>query len=354
MKKVFFIIAMVLLPFLSIPCTTFIFQPANGNIYFGRNFDFPSGAGMVNINQREVVKQAFVQPPEKEFRWQSVYGSISFNQIGREFPYGGMNETGLVIEQMWLNETQYPEMDERHGLTELQWIQYQLDVSATVQDVINSDTLVRISPQSVATLHFLVADAAGNKAVVEYLNGKMKVYTETGLPHPVLANCPYERSLDYMNHQETGDEKSFSGWTQNSSGRFATVAKMIDNNQQQEPVDFAWSVLDSVSQDGSTQWSIVYGITDRSIFVKTRLNPMVRKIELASFCFSAGCSEKHQADIHSSLNPAKDFTAFSFESNLAVLNEVCNQVDFLGNNMPQQARNATAGFAGEILKMNAQ
>lgn len=354
MKKVFFIIAMVLVPFLSIPCTTFVFQSANGNIYFGRNFDFPSGAGMVNINQRGTIKQAFVQPPEKEFRWKSVHGSITFNQIGREFPYGGMNEAGLVIEQMWLNEAHYPEMDERHGLTELQWIQYQLDVSATVQDVINSDALVRISPQSVATLHFLVADATGNKAVIEYLNGEMNVYTGTDLPHPVLANCPYERSLDYITQMETGNEKSFSGWTQNSSGRFAKAATMINNGAKQEPVDFAWNVLNSVSQEGSTQWSIVYNITDRSIFVKTRINQTPRKMILASFCFDSECSEKIQADIQSSLNSATDFKSYSLESNLNVLKEVCDQVEFLGRNMPEQARNATAGFAGEILKMNAR
>jgi Penicillin V acylase and related amidases len=52
-----------------------------------------------------------IQPPEKPIEWISKYGSITFNQSGREFPHGGINEKGLVIEQMWLDEAAYPEMD---------------------------------------------------------------------------------------------------------------------------------------------------------------------------------------------------------------------------------------------------
>ena len=30
--------------------------------------------------------------------WVSKYGSVTFNQYGRELPTGGMNEAGLVVE----------------------------------------------------------------------------------------------------------------------------------------------------------------------------------------------------------------------------------------------------------------
>ncbi|MFP4472205.1 MAG: linear amide C-N hydrolase, partial [Bacteroidales bacterium] len=124
-------------------CTTFCLQDDSGHIVFGRNFDFPSGLGHVVVNHRNLQKTAFIRPPEKPITWVSKLGSISFNQNGREFPYGGMNEAGLVIEQMWLQETKYPAHDHRYGLSELQWIQYQLDNAATVQEVIDSDTLLR-------------------------------------------------------------------------------------------------------------------------------------------------------------------------------------------------------------------
>jgi choloylglycine hydrolase len=39
-------------------------------------------------------------PGEKPLTWVATYGSVSFNQNGRELPCGGINEAGLVIEQM--------------------------------------------------------------------------------------------------------------------------------------------------------------------------------------------------------------------------------------------------------------
>ena len=54
--------------------------------------------------------------------WTSTYGSATFNQYGREFPMGAMNEAGLVVETMMLDETEYPEADSRPAINILQWI----------------------------------------------------------------------------------------------------------------------------------------------------------------------------------------------------------------------------------------
>ena len=89
------------------------------------------------INKRGVTKT--VRRGTPALTWTSKYGSITFNQYGREFAHGGMNEAGLVIELMWLQETQYPGPDDRFGLDCLQWVQYHLDTSATVAEVLASD-----------------------------------------------------------------------------------------------------------------------------------------------------------------------------------------------------------------------
>ena len=75
----------------------------------------------------------------------------------REFPRG-MNEAGLVIEQMWLQEAKYPAADDRYGMNELQWTQYQLDNPASVKDVIDSDSVGPDHPYAYF-FTFLVSDA---------------------------------------------------------------------------------------------------------------------------------------------------------------------------------------------------
>ena len=135
-------------------CSTFCI-PNNGKPVFGRNYDWMVEDGYVIINQRNRVKtgDSDDNPPT----WVSKYGSVTFNQYGRELPCGGMNEAGLVVENMWLRESAYPPPDDRPAVSVLQWLQYQLDTCATVDEVLATDTRLRVetneSPQ-----HYLIAD----------------------------------------------------------------------------------------------------------------------------------------------------------------------------------------------------
>ena len=92
-------------------CTTFVLKN-DSQIVYGRNFDFNIGNGFIVNNQRGISKYAFVGSEENLMTWESKYGSITFNQFGKEFPYGGMNEKGLVIAQMYLSQTMNPQFDD--------------------------------------------------------------------------------------------------------------------------------------------------------------------------------------------------------------------------------------------------
>ena len=130
--------------------------------------------------------------------WTAKFGSVTFNQFGRDYPMGGMNQAGLVVELMWLEETEYPAGDARLPLGVLEWIQYQLDTASTIDDVLASDEKVRISGG--APLHYLVADGGGRAATVEFLHGKLVAHTDDSLPVSVLTNSTYKDSLGYLEH----------------------------------------------------------------------------------------------------------------------------------------------------------
>ncbi|KPJ72829.1 hypothetical protein AMJ52_04980, partial [candidate division TA06 bacterium DG_78] len=121
-----------LIPDNSHACTTFCFEH-KGEWIYGRNYDWTIERCLIVVNKRGAAKTAWTQ--DNPAQWVSKYGSVTFNQYGREFPLGGMNEAGLVIECMWLEHTEYPHIDARKGLSDLQWIQYQLDNFATVDEV---------------------------------------------------------------------------------------------------------------------------------------------------------------------------------------------------------------------------
>jgi penicillin V acylase-like amidase (Ntn superfamily) len=310
MKKLLtgFTISMLMyLPFAS-ACTTFLLKK-DGQLAFGKNYDWQTATGVVHTNLRGITKTSLPVDGSKPFQWSSSFGSVTFNQYGKEFPNGGMNEKGLVVELMWLDESEYPKADERPSLSVLQWIQYQLDKSSTVQEVIASDNSVRVSSAG-APQHYLVADANGNAATIEFLQGKMIVHTGKDLPYPVLANDTYNQSV-----------KSYK---RNGNGRFSTACKMVQQFEtttiKKPLVDYSFDVLKNVAQGDYTKWSIVYDISNRRIHFQTRKQPDLKIISINQFSFASSALPL-MMDMNTSAtgNVTKQFTTFSASTNRKML-----------------------------------
>lgn len=225
----FFFLLLVVLWFIApreiFPCSTFVLQKG-GKLLFGRNFDFFTGNGAIVINPRGLAKTALVLPGENPAKWTAQYGSVTFNQVGRELPMGGMNEAGLVVEMMWHFTAGYPAPDARPALMELQWIQYQLDNCATIADVARSLEAVRITPMG-SRVHFLILERGGRAAAVEFINGKSFFYSGKDLPVTALTNMSYAECLAARaGFQGFGGTKALAT-TISDPDRFVTLAAAV-------------------------------------------------------------------------------------------------------------------------------
>ena len=80
------------------------------------------------------------------------------------------------------------------------WGAYQLDTQfadkVLIPGLIETDKKLRITAIGTAPLHFLVADAKGNAATIEFFDGKMKVHSGKDMPFPVLTNNAYASVLN--------------------------------------------------------------------------------------------------------------------------------------------------------------
>lgn len=278
-------------------CTTFVLK-VDTQIVYGRNFDFNIGSGFIINNQRGISKYAFVGNETNLMTWVSKFGSITFNQFGREFPYGGMNEKGLVIAQMYLPQTKYPEIDDRKVISSLQWIQYQLDVSSSVEEVIASDAVLRISNEVPVGIHFLVCDSKGNTATIEFIDGKMVCHNGENLPLPLLSNNTYDESISYLQQYDVlGGEKkvlwnkiSDIEWTNDNTlvvnKVVATAANsMMKSKDSLSLIDKAFDVLQSVTINNHTKWSTVFDVTNKIIYFKNESRKEIIKLDLNDFEF---------------------------------------------------------------------
>ena len=293
-------------------CSTFCIH-LGGRKFFGRNYDFEIGDGMVMVNPAGLVKKGTQSGGPK---WIARHGSVTFNQFGRDNPMGGMNQAALVVELMWLDETEYPAVDARPPLGVLEWIQYQLDTAATVEEVIESQKQVRIVAGGVP-LHYLVSDTTGRAAAIEFLGGKLVVHTDGKLPVSVLTNSPYRDSLGYL-EERRGKAPDGPG----SKERFARASLKLEALKQsgsEKPVDALFDVLASVAQQ-HTRWSIVYDQTKRVIHFRTDVHRPVRHVSMDAFTFN--CAEGARLlDIDTRIegDVSKKFKPYSTATNLAFI-----------------------------------
>ena len=325
MKRLLIFSCVLLTGFMSTnACTTF-FISKDGQLAFGRNYDWVTDAGYISTNNRGLLKTSFKNAEGSTISWVSRYGSLTFNQYGKEFPTGGMNEKGLVVELMWLDGSQYPKVDNRPTLNVLQWIQYQLDNSATVDEVIATDKLLRIGADN-PPLHYLVADASGKAATVEFLNGKMVVHKGNDLPIPVLTNTDYASSTDAVKASGVLEGKASATFNDNSLQRFAKACTMIKEFKQKDSkqslIDFSFDVLQNVAQPGWTKWSIVYDVTNKRVHFRTAGFTSIKSVAFNDFNFD--CSSSSVAlDMNQPLQGkvAKQFKPFTNEDNKKLLNK---------------------------------
>jgi penicillin V acylase-like amidase (Ntn superfamily) len=269
-------VALLFASFVSaLPCTTFVLQSTN-HVYFGRNLDWDSEDALVIVNPRKIQKTALVMPGTASAKWVSKYGSVTFNSAGWDLPTGGMNEKGLVVEDLWLVQTHSAKADDRPALSSLQWIQYQLDNCQSIDEVIDTDTKVRVDSETLPIpVHYLICDKSGDCAVIEFLDGKMKVHRGDKLPCKALANAPYDISLKIR-------EKS-------PKDRFAQAAARVASFKpasERENLDYAFTTLDHVAQGAYTKWRMVYDITGRTIHYRTLSHPDEQALDLRQLDFS--------------------------------------------------------------------
>ncbi len=332
-----------LTPQLSRACSTFCLETEDGPV-FGRNYDWQVEDGLVIVNKRNMAKTAAMGI--SGVSWTSKYGSVTFNQYGREFAHGGMNEVGLVVEQMWLDETQYAEVDDRPEIGNLQWIQYQLDNFSSVAEVIAGDTQLRIVPNG-ATIHYLVCDLSGACAAIEFLEGKMQAHSGETLPFKVLTNDTYAASLSFAQQRKGLGGTLPVGESRSSLDRFSRAACWLERyepSSSEDAVEYAFTILNNLSQGEYTKWSIVYNMARRRVYFHAWLKPNTRYVDLSSFdCSCQSPVKVLDVNADGAGEVSQSFIEYSWQINRDLLENAFRKTDFLAD-IPAEALDLTTNY----------
>lgn len=275
-------------------CSAFCLKDGD-QVIAAKNYDYGFGDGFVMVNKRSIAKVAMLLGPgDTPADWVSRYGSVTFNQYGREMPIGGMNEAGLVIETLVLPCTKYPAPDTRPAV--MSWMQYQLDCHATVAEVLAGDERTRMHYAMPMPLHFFVCDRQGRTATVEFIDGRLVCHQGQTMPVQAITNDTYEASMKYVGQCEGfGGTQAIPRGNPGSLERFACVAdrlKAYQSGSTEGAVAYAFETLGQVTQGKATQWRIVYDVINREIHYRTQTRPETKIVKFGELNF--GCAEPVQ------------------------------------------------------------
>jgi len=278
-------VAALLAPVVASGCTVFSL-PAEGGGVVAATLDWDTCfPGDVVVNPRGIEKSILpwhdAGPAPYDGApvvWRSRYASVTLTCYGRDFIEGGVNEAGLVVEQASLGAV-YPPEDARPGVSCAQWMQYQLDRFASVEEVL--DHLGDLRPDGEGW-HYLVCDREGEVAVIEYPDGAADATTGADLPWPIITNTSYRKGLETLTLDLAFGGTIDVGASSDSYGRFVRVARAVRARGGPtgcSTMDDAVAVLETARVSDTCRW-VVYDQARARLVWATRETPAWRWVDL--------------------------------------------------------------------------
>lgn len=287
-------------------CSTFMLS-YNDILLIGHNLDgsrwrWRQEPGSVFINKRNTFKRSVsgyelnACDEQHVIEWISKYGSVTFNSFGRELPDGGMNEAGLVVNEMGYGYKDYPYNDSLPTMMVTQWVQYQLDNFATVEEVIKNINSINIvdwglpAPIGGNNWHFFITDKDANMSIIEFIKGEVKIYTGDSAPIPVLCNYEYKRDIENIKRfRGFGGKRKIILKPKLLSYWFNQGAYMVNNYNAEtndDPVKYGFDILRTMQRPTCEQWSIIYDVKNSRVYFRTYFASNIRYFDLSSFDFN--------------------------------------------------------------------
>jgi len=172
------------------------------------------------------------------------------------WPFDGMNERGLAVGMMAIPSAQATNDSSKVTIDSLSAIRLMLDKAQSVDEALSLLGGYNIDWGSGPPLHYLIADSHGDSAVVEFVDGEMKV---------LRSEQPWQVATNFVLSFHSSESAMLQ------CDRYATASTTLEQAQGRVSQEEAMALLADVSQP-STMWSVVYDMESGQIAVATGHN----------------------------------------------------------------------------------
>lgn len=291
-------------------CTRVLYETGNNTYLVGRTMDWSDVNAGANwwLFPRGMNRDGGVG--EGSVKWSSKYGSVIIS-IYDLASCDGMNEAGLVGNLLYLAESDYgnPEQSKKPKISLGALLQYILDNYKSVSEVITAfkpdplTIVTALAPNGEpSTAHFSISDPSGDSAIVEYLNGKIKIHHNS--EYKVMTNSPiYEQQLTLNAYWELIGGRNMLPGTISAADRFVRASYNLKSSPKFkgdiEAVAAIFSQMRSISvplgmEDpekpniSSTLWRSVLDHNKKRYYFESVLNPAIFWVDLENLNFEPG------------------------------------------------------------------
>ena len=237
-------------------CSLFTTLGDSNNRLYGRNFDWEFSPALLLFTDPAdgYASVSMVDIAYLDFSGDLAHNVTELPLIQRIsllkaplLPFDGMNEQGLAVGMAAVPPGEMRSDRQKKTLDQLMVIREILDHASTVDEAINILGSYNIDMGSVP-LHYLIASATGNSALVEFYKGKMVVFRN---------ESPWQVATNFL-------VASTGGQPQGQCPRYDRLTQQLTSTGGQLTIQEAFHLLNDVSQD-ITQWSVVYEMTSGDI-----------------------------------------------------------------------------------------
>ncbi len=261
-------------------CTAFVTRNDDGDVIFGRNFDFKYAPSMVLYTKPDngyasisTVNLAFAGYSEDYLP--SGLNFDSFLALAAPYlPFDGMNEKGVAIALLAVPQAMPAHHSDKITLNTTTSIRLVLDKAATVDEAVELLKQYNIYFSGDVECHYLIADATGRSVIIEYYDSDIRV-VETDEDYQIASNFI---AYNGLNIGEGYDEFD----------RYQTVEDTILKNDGKLNEEDAINLLAQVGiiDEGidKLQWSLVYNLSslEEDIFAHRNMSN-VKHFKLKDF-----------------------------------------------------------------------
>ncbi len=174
-------------------CTGIVNKAEDGSWVYARTMEF--GADLVSFDLFFAPRGIKFDGQMKDSTWTNKYAFVGFNPFGLPLVADGINEKGLACGGFYFpGYAKYQQADNKSkSISNLDLITWILSTFSTVDEVRNALQEIKVVGVTfgpwgiIPPLHYVVVDQKGNKAVIEYVGGELKLYE---MPLATITNSP--------------------------------------------------------------------------------------------------------------------------------------------------------------------